>query len=190
MSDETDITTQRTRVHLFIEGRLNGKVKVKSFKRLGGYLGRDYEHRKSYGFSSEPSLWETDAENYVNRLVAIITKTSNPSSEQVTEAVKRLYESINVLAQDIEGSNYFMVETKGQDILDWIQTIRAIPDMVHDLSAKMDKRDQDYLEMIIVVKDWMNKYGKVLDRTNEVLSKVNDEIEASKARVQDLGRKP
>jgi hypothetical protein len=187
MSDDAAI--QRTRVKLFIEGRLRGKVTVRSFHGLGMYIWSNQTLRGKADMSS-PSLMEVDAENYFNRLVGIFQNTSGSSPERVAAAAKELYEYINVLAQEIDGAEYFMGTARPTEATDWGQTIRAIRSMIQELSTKMDKRDQDYLEMIIVVKDWMNKYGKVLDKSNEVLSKVNDEIESGKARVQSLGRKP
>lgn len=176
---EADMATQRMRVHLFIEGRLNGKVKVRSYRRLVDYF-RGAKDNEKYGLSSVVGLWESDAQNYLNHLVAVINKTSNPASEEVTEAVKELYECINVLAEDIIGSNYFMVGVNGPQVIDWIQTIRTVPDMIHDLTVKMDKRDTDITDILIEIKKWMDKYGRILD-------KINAEIIASKQRVREIG---
>lgn len=74
-----------------------------------------------------------------------------------------------------------MPHEKGELPLDWIQTIRTMPDMVHGVSVKMDKRNDDITAILIEIKKWMDKYGKILD-------KVNNELNASKKTVKAIGR--
>jgi hypothetical protein len=105
-------------------------------------LGNDKKLRERTRLS-EPHLWELQAESYFNRVFAIVETASNQSSEEVTEAVKELYNFITVLSEDIEGESFYRRGIARLEALDWIYIIRTIPDMLHDISAKMDKRDAD-----------------------------------------------
>lgn len=172
-----DLATQRKAVHYYIEGSRTGKVKIRTFHRLGQYLGTDISLREKAGLS-EPHLWDIQAQSYFNRLVIAISEASNPSSDIVIEAVKQLYDFFFVLDGDIEGISHFMPQ-RVEERLDWIQTIRTMPDMVHDLSAKIDKHDDDITAILIEIKKWMVKYGKVLD-------KIDKELKESKKKVREI----
>jgi len=104
LSDEA--ARQRTKTRFFIEGWLRGSVRVRSFRRLGWYLWGD-ENLRNKANMRDIAHCEVDAENYVNLLVATIHQSLNPASDQVMEAVKELYECINVLAQDIDDTDHF-----------------------------------------------------------------------------------
>jgi len=79
---------------------------VRSFHRLGMYLWGDEKLRNKANIR-DITHCEVDAEKYVNQLVATIHESPSPASSQVMEAVKDLYECINVLAPDIDDAGYF-----------------------------------------------------------------------------------
>jgi hypothetical protein len=175
----TDLLSQERKqtVDNFINARLRGSARITAFERLATYLD-DERHRKNPKEFYSHDITDSDAETLFMRLIAIVRGAEPPAPDCTFEqAYDRLYTYINVLREDTETTEDIV------GIPNSTKQLAATLSTLNQISNKMDKRDQDFLSMLTVIKEWMNKYGRVLDR-------INQDYEEARSRVKRLDRKP
>jgi len=148
----------------FIVARYQGLADINSFNAIVPYLR---EHRikilhpsiaKKYALSGAFSPI-SDAEEYFEWLVAVVTGAESVSEDIVKQANDQLFQFIHVMRDSIR------MDRKVQLVApyDWQALFTSFDERLTDMQRIIDRGDKDIAETLSKILQWMKKYNPLLD---------------------------